>query len=165
MHRRDEHFRGTNRSMPDASLSAHSRALKSSRSFDPHGARDAARLRLLVRACRCLRLFFFSIVVGGCASHGATTQNDASSNSDGAGGGDASAADVPAADAGSVDGGFWPCAPPADPTQPHPTLAATGCMDAAAITRFAPGAHRYEINSPLWSDKADKERAFVLPPG
>jgi uncharacterized repeat protein (TIGR03806 family) len=38
-------------------------------------------------------------------------------------------------------------------------------MDTAAPTRFAPGAHGYEINSPLWSDRADKERAFVLPPG
>jgi uncharacterized repeat protein (TIGR03806 family) len=38
-------------------------------------------------------------------------------------------------------------------------------MDSAAITRFASSAHGYEINSPLWSDQADKERAFVLPPG
>ncbi|MES1205953.1 MAG: hypothetical protein ABUS79_08445 [Pseudomonadota bacterium] len=58
-----------------------------------------------------------------------------------------------------------PCAPPADPTQPHATLAATGCMDATAITRFTSAAHGYEVNSPLWSDSADKERAFVLPPG
>ena len=83
----------------------------------------------------------------------------------GSDGDDASAADAPAPDAGSGDGGLWPCAPPADPTQPHPTLAATGCMDTLAITRFASGAYGYEINSPLWSDLADKERAFVLPPG
>ena len=38
-------------------------------------------------------------------------------------------------------------------------------MDTLAITRFASGAYGYEINSPLWSDQADKERAFVLPPG
>ena len=103
---------------------------------------------------------------GGCTSHGAT-QNDASSSEGGGGsdGDDASAADAPAPDAGSGDGGLWPCAPPADPTQPHPTLAATGCMDTLAITRFASGAYGYEINSPLWSDLADKERAFVLPPG
>lgn len=57
------------------------------------------------------------------------------------------------------------CAPPADPTQPYATLAATGCMDTVAVTHFASSAHGYEVNSPLWSDGADKERAFVLPPG
>jgi len=58
-----------------------------------------------------------------------------------------------------------PCPPPADPTQPYPTLAATGCMDSVAVTHFVAGAYRYEVNSPLWSDEADKDRAFVLPPG
>ena len=38
-------------------------------------------------------------------------------------------------------------------------------MDAVAITHFTSSAHGYEVNSPLWSDAADKERAFVLPPG
>jgi len=116
-------------------------------------------------------LFFFLVfflaaaTAGGCASHGAT-QNDASSDGrGGSGGDDASPADTTGADSGSPDGGLWPCAPPADPTQPSPTLAATGCMDTAAVTRFASSAHGYEINSPLWSDQADKERAFVLPPG
>ncbi|HXU62597.1 MAG TPA: hypothetical protein VN962_12895 [Polyangia bacterium] len=67
-------------------------------------------------------------------------------------------------DAG-VDGKLSACVPPADPTQPHPSLAATGCMDSAAVTHFVSDAHRYEVNSPLWSDQADKDRAFVLPPG
>jgi uncharacterized repeat protein (TIGR03806 family) len=58
-----------------------------------------------------------------------------------------------------------PCTPPADPTQPAAALADTGCMDAADVTRFASSAWGYEVNSPLWSDQADKERAFVLPPG
>lgn len=38
-------------------------------------------------------------------------------------------------------------------------------MDSVAVTHFASSAHGYEVNSPLWSDGADKERAFVLPPG
>jgi uncharacterized repeat protein (TIGR03806 family) len=38
-------------------------------------------------------------------------------------------------------------------------------MDGVAITHFTASAHGYEVNSPLWSDNADKERAFVLPPG
>ncbi len=38
-------------------------------------------------------------------------------------------------------------------------------MDSVDVTRFASGARGYEVNSPLWSDQADKQRAFVLPPG
>jgi hypothetical protein len=38
-------------------------------------------------------------------------------------------------------------------------------MDSTNVTRFAAAAWTYEVNSPLWSDQADKERAFVLPPG
>jgi uncharacterized repeat protein (TIGR03806 family) len=38
-------------------------------------------------------------------------------------------------------------------------------MDTVAPTRFVSSAYGYEVNSPLWSDKADKDRAFVLPPG
>ena len=61
------------------------------------------------------------------------------------------------------DGGEMPCAPPADPSQPAAALADTGCMDKIDVTRFASVAWGYEVNSPLWSDQADKERAFVLP--
>jgi len=63
------------------------------------------------------------------------------------------------------DGGEMPCAPPADPSQPAAALADTGCMDKVDVTRFASVAWSYEVNSPLWSDQADKARAFVLPPG
>jgi hypothetical protein len=38
-------------------------------------------------------------------------------------------------------------------------------MDDVDVTHFASSAWGYEINSPLWSDVADKDRAFVLPPG
>jgi len=157
--------------MPDASFPVHLDAMMSSRFFDSHRTRAVAQhLGLYVRAHRCFLRFFLSFVLGaastgGCTSHGATTQSDAASGTGGSGGADASAADATSPDAVSGDGGLWPCAPPADPTQPRSTLAATGCMDTVAITRFAAGAHRYEINSPLWSDQADKERAFVLPPG
>ena len=67
--------------------------------------------------------------------------------------------------AAETDAGLRPCAPPSDPDQPPASLADTGCMDAAAVTRFSAGATAYEVNSPLWSDGADKDRAFVLPPG
>jgi uncharacterized repeat protein (TIGR03806 family) len=99
-------------------------------------------------------------------SAGCTPHREGAADSGGTGGSgarDASALD----DAASADSTSSPgtCAPPADPTQPYGTLAATGCMDSAAITHFASSAHGYEVNSPLWSDDADKERAFVLPPG
>ena len=38
-------------------------------------------------------------------------------------------------------------------------------MDKIDVTRFASVAWGYEVNSPLWSDRADKARAFVLPLG
>ena len=38
-------------------------------------------------------------------------------------------------------------------------------MDTVALTQFVSTTHGYDVNSPLWSDGADKERAFVLPPG
>jgi uncharacterized repeat protein (TIGR03806 family) len=142
--------------------------------FDPRGASDLTHVPPLVPAVLFFFLLFFfflsrsrislsrvssiaclvvATTAGGCVSHGAT-QNDASSV-------DASSV----VDEGTGDGSLRPCAPPVDPTQPFATLSATGCMDAVAVTRFASGAYGYEVNSPLWSDQADKERAFVLPPG
>jgi uncharacterized repeat protein (TIGR03806 family) len=136
---------------------------------DPRGASDPTHMRLLVPAVLSsfvsllfskFRLQIFpsrvsliacllvATAAGGCVSHGAT-QNDASS----------------VVDDGTGDGSVRPCAPPVDPTHPFPALSATGCMDAVAVTRFASGVYGYEVNSPLWSDQADKERAFVLPPG
>ena len=47
--------------------------------------------------------------------------------------------------------------------QPAAKLSQTGCMDANTPTRFAPFVFPYEVNSPLWSDGADKSRGFVLP--
>ena len=64
-----------------------------------------------------------------------------------------------------ADAASWPCAPPSDPTQPPSSLAETGCMGQGTVTTFAASAHGYDVNSPLWSDGADKQRAFVLPPG
>jgi len=98
-----------------------------------------------------------ALTAAACSSHDAPANQPAP---------DAGSPDVGSPDVGSPDGAvIQPCAPPADPTQPARSLAATGCMDAVAVTRFAAGAHGYEVNSPLWSDRADKQRAFVLPPG
>jgi uncharacterized repeat protein (TIGR03806 family) len=57
------------------------------------------------------------------------------------------------------------CSPPGDLDQPLAKLSLTGCVDPKNPTKFAAGAVPYEVNSPLWSDSADKTRAFVLPAG
>jgi uncharacterized repeat protein (TIGR03806 family) len=70
--------------------------------------------------------------------------------------------------AGSGGAGGRPpgaCNPPADVNQPPAKLSQTGCMDAANPTRFAAFVFPYDVNSPLWSDDADKNRGLVLPPG
>jgi uncharacterized repeat protein (TIGR03806 family) len=58
-----------------------------------------------------------------------------------------------------------PCAPPADIYSPIDKLSMTGCMDPVTLTKFVSRAVPYEVNSPLWSDTANKTRAFVLPAG
>jgi uncharacterized repeat protein (TIGR03806 family) len=55
------------------------------------------------------------------------------------------------------------CSPPSDPYSPIMMLSQTGCVDPSDPTKFTSRAVTYEVNSPLWSDDADKTRAFVLP--
>lgn len=57
------------------------------------------------------------------------------------------------------------CFPPSDKDAPAEKLSQTGCMDPKNPKVFAPGVFAYEVNSPLWSDHADKERGFFLPKG
>lgn len=49
--------------------------------------------------------------------------------------------------------------------QPITLLSQTGCMDASDTKKFASFVVPYEVNSPLWSDSADKTRGMVLPAG
>ena len=44
-------------------------------------------------------------------------------------------------------------------------LSQTGCMDPARPTMMAASVTPYEVNSPLWSDGADKQRGMALPVG
>lgn len=44
-------------------------------------------------------------------------------------------------------------------------LSQTGCVDPADPTRPADGLIPYEVNAPLWSDGADKQRWFAIPDG
>jgi uncharacterized repeat protein (TIGR03806 family) len=57
---------------------------------------------------------------------------------------------------------------PAGPVAPDRfprTLSATGCMDPADPSRPGRGLIPYDVNAPLWSDGADKERWMALPDG
>jgi uncharacterized repeat protein (TIGR03806 family) len=57
------------------------------------------------------------------------------------------------------------CKPPADPEQPTAMLSATGCVDPTDPTKPAASLIPYDVNSPLWSDGADKQRFMAIPDG
>jgi uncharacterized repeat protein (TIGR03806 family) len=70
-------------------------------------------------------------------------------------------------DGGTPDGGtvMGQCTPPADPNKPIEKLSQTGCVDPKNPKSFSSIVYPYEVNSPLWSDDADKARGFVIPAG
>jgi hypothetical protein len=88
----------------------------------------------------------------GASGQGGGAAGSAGSGSSGSGG--AAGAAVPPT---------GPCAPPTDPYSPVDKLSLTGCMDPVTLTKFVSRAVPYEVQSPLWSDNAQKTRAFVLP--
>ena len=57
------------------------------------------------------------------------------------------------------------CVPPAGYDQPVTKLSATGCVDPKNPTHPAPSMIPYEVNSPLWSDGAAKQRFMAIPDG
>ena len=79
----------------------------------------------------------------------------------GASGAAGSAGSGGAAGAGTVGN----CTPPTDIYSPIEKLSLTGCVDPTDPRKPIASAVSYEVNSPLWSDSADKERAFILPAG
>ncbi len=97
-------------------------------------------------------------------SGGGTAGSSASS----AGAGGASPDGGQAIDGGGGDAPVVGTCTPVDPNDtftPIMLLSQTGCMDPTDPTKFSSRAVPYEVNSPLWSDGADKSRAFVLPQG
>jgi uncharacterized repeat protein (TIGR03806 family) len=94
--------------------------------------------------------------------------SDAGGVSDAPSGNDSPVDSAPPVDAAAEASDAAPgpsCVPPTDIYQPVEKLGATGCMDPKNPTAPAPNAIPYEVNSPLWSDSADKSRAFILPAG
>jgi len=66
-----------------------------------------------------------------------------------------------------LDGNVFRIDPAGEPTaNSFPALLSeTGCLDPADPTLPAPGLIPYTVNSPLWSDGADKSRWFAIPDG
>jgi uncharacterized repeat protein (TIGR03806 family) len=77
----------------------------------------------------------------------------------------AAANDAGASSGGSGVGGAPTCVIPPDGSTPAANLVDTGCVDPADPRQPPSNAVTYDVNSPLWSDSADKQRAFMLPPG
>jgi uncharacterized repeat protein (TIGR03806 family) len=108
---------------------------------------------------------------GGVAGHGgAGASGQGGGGTTGSAGQDGGASpDGSSAGAGGSDGGptpmlsAGPCSPPVNANAPIVKLSDTGCMDATMPTKMAAIVQAYEINSPLWSDNADKFRGFALP--
>jgi uncharacterized repeat protein (TIGR03806 family) len=92
---------------------------------------------------------------GGAAGQTATGGTTGTAGSGGSAGGTGGTAVAPTG----------PCLPPTDIYSPIDKLSQTGCMDPVTLTNFVSRAVPYEVNSPLWSDTANKSRAFVLPAG
>jgi cytochrome c553 len=92
---------------------------------------------------------------GGSGSGG----NQAASGGSGSGGSGSGGAVATGGSSGTA------CAPPTDVDQPIAKLGDTGCMSPTMPTAFASSVFPYAVNSPLWSDAADKSRGFVLPAG
>ena len=103
---------------------------------------------------------------GGSGSSGSAGISGASTGGNGTAG--TSAGGTGGASGGSAGGAgqttVGECTPP-PVDAPIEKLSLTGCMNPKDITKFADRVIPYEVNSPLWSDSADKQRGFVIPAG
>jgi uncharacterized repeat protein (TIGR03806 family) len=117
-----------------------------------------------------------ALALGGAACNGTIDSTAPSRPSHEAGtrsGDTGDAASDEGAGDGRADGAFGlagraahqTCLAPANYRQPAVTLAATGCIDVANPKKAAPSLVPYDVNSPLWSDGADKRRFLALPDG
>lgn len=111
---------------------------------------------------------------GGAPAAGAPTAGDpgvsgagATAGSTAAGSGGAAAGGSGGAATGGSGGQIATaeCTPPANVDAPLEKLSQTGCMDPTDNKKFAARVIPYEVNSPLWSDNADKQRGMVIPAG
>lgn len=103
---------------------------------------------------------------GGAGQAGSSGAGSGGVSADGGAGmgglGGAAAAAGAGGSAGAAGGG---CIVPATADAEPMLLSQTGCVDPSDPTRADPSLIPYEVNSPLWSDAATKERYIFLPPG
>jgi uncharacterized repeat protein (TIGR03806 family) len=105
---------------------------------------------------------------GGSAAGGVASGNGGGGVSGSAASGGSGGVSGSAASGGNGGGGQaapGECTPPVDIDAPVEKLSLTGCMSQTDTTKFADRVNPYEVNSPLWSDSADKQRGFVIPAG
>src|SRR6185369_10668233 len=102
-------------------------------------------------------------IEGGVA--GSTTGGNVGSGGSPSTGGTSASSGGSVAGSGGGSATVGSCTPPKDVFSPIETLSQTGCVDPTDPRKFIARAVTYEVNSPLWSDTADKARAFVLPAG
>ncbi|HEY1534739.1 MAG TPA: hypothetical protein VGF76_11990 [Polyangiaceae bacterium] len=122
-----------------------------------------------LRATCALGLAVVTLLVTSCSSQSTSDTGASAGNGGSAGASKAlgmagvSGAGAAGSDAESVTPGE--CAPPVEIDAPFSKLSQTGCMDATDPTKLAARVIPYEVNSPLWSDSADKLRGMVVPAG
>src|SRR6185369_5513491 len=106
---------------------------------------------------------------GGVSSAGMSGSSTGGASGGNTGGGGASSNGGASGSGGSAGSGGQAgpgeCTPPVDVDAPVEKLSLTGCMNPSDPTKFADRVIPYEVNSPLWSDSADKQRGFVMPAG
>jgi uncharacterized repeat protein (TIGR03806 family) len=104
----------------------------------------------------------------GCGSGGSQGPGTAGNGGNSGNGGSGATGGSGSGGTGAIDGGpinEQPCRPPAAMDQPAAKLSQTGCVNPADPTIMAATVIPYEVNSPLWSDGADKQRGLALPTG
>lgn len=136
-----------------------------------HASAPQARSRRLGRA----RLTLIGVLaLAACGPGSKTGGSGGRTGGDGTGGisGSVGGQGVPGGSGGSVAAlGLdrrptnTTCLPPPSVDSPAPKLSQTGCVDPADPKKPAAGLIPYGVNSPLWSDGADKERFIALPEG
>jgi uncharacterized repeat protein (TIGR03806 family) len=127
-----------------------------------------------------MKFHFVHAILAGCAAAACSDRGDSLAPRTPSLASDAAAdqTNEPASEAGVTDGrttdgpfglsgraAMQTCLAPANYRQPAATLRATGCVDLDDPKKPAASLIPYDVNSPLWSDGADKQRFLALPDG
>ncbi len=106
---------------------------------------------------------FWGLAIAGCSSSPAVPTGGGGAGTTGGGG--AGTAGTGGAGGSGGKPVMQTCVPFADKDQPIEKLSQTGCVSSNDPKTLALSVVPYEVNSPLWSDGADKVRGMALPAG